>query len=167
MCARPLRLLLALLPVLALVAACANIPEFDLRVVDSALQPDSPAARLDSARGHIVHWGGMIVSSTNLQDSTRIEVLAHHLNREGRPESGAPALGRFLLTHPGYLETVDYAPGRLISAVGTLQGTREGLVGEARHTYPVIQAGQLYLWPKNAAGSEPRIRFGIGIGITR
>ena len=153
--------------VLSLLTACANTPAFDLRGVDSGLRPDLSAAEPAGTRGRSVHWGGSIVSVANLRDSTRIEVLAYPLQRDGRPDVDSAALGRFLLIHQGYLETVDYAPGRLISAVGVLQAPQEGLVGEVKYTYPVIHAGQLYLWPKTAGSSEPRIRFGIGIGISR
>ena len=159
--------LLFTLLVLSLLAACANIPAFDLRGVDSGLRPDLTGAEAGNARGRTVHWGGTIISVMNLRDSTRIEVLAYRLHRDGRPDADSAALGRFLLIHKGYLETVDYAPGRLISTVGALQEVQEGLVGEVKYTYPVVQAGQLYLWPKTAGVSEPRVRFGIGIGISR
>jgi outer membrane lipoprotein len=55
-----------------------------------------------------------------------------------------------------------------VTVVGTVSETRDGKIGEARYVYPVLTATRVHLWPKESAqSSEPRVHFGIGIGIHR
>lgn len=150
-----------------LFAGCAKDRYFNLQDVDTALTPAQAAARAEVAKGHKVQWGGVIVSSRNLQDATQLEVLAYPLDRSGRPDTGAMPLGRFLALDKGYLETVDYAPGREVTVVGPFTGVRAGKVGEAQYTYPVVSIEQLRLWPRERPQASPRVNFGIGIGVYR
>ena len=68
-----LRHLLLLLPLL--LNACATGPTFDTTRVNRSLTPGTAVAKLTSAEGKQVLWGGVIISTTNLKDSTHIEVL--------------------------------------------------------------------------------------------
>jgi len=150
-----------------LCVACATRPAFDLSGVDAALTPAKAAADIDAARGHRVEWGGVIVSARNLRDHTDLEVLAYPLDRSARPQLDAKPLGRFMLMKPGYLETVDYAPGRLLTAVGPVTAARDGTVGEAPYRFALMTAEQLRLWPAwMPRSSQPRIQFGVGIGYS-
>jgi len=101
----------------------------------------------------------------NLEQGTRLEVLSYPLDSRGRPEQDASPKGRFLLQREGYLEPVDYAPGRLITAVGAVTGVEEGKVGDAPYRYPLMQAEQLHLWPKPESyrRQTPQVHFGIGV----
>ncbi|MHB8454929.1 MAG: Slp family lipoprotein [Acidiferrobacterales bacterium] len=146
---------------------CATRPAFDLGGVDATLTPTTAAADIDAARAHQVEWGGVIISARNLRDHTEIEVLAYPLDRSARPELGKTALGRFMLTRPGYLETVDYSPGRLITAVGPVTGIHDGTVGKSPYRFAVMAATELHLWPKwTPRNNEPRITFGFGLSYS-
>lgn len=149
---------------LVLLAGCAAGPRFELAGVDTALTPREAIGDIERYRGRKVQWGGVIVSSHNLKDATQLEVLAYPLTDEGRPKTDEEARGRFLAMYPGYLETVDFAPGRLITIVGTLKGTRTGTVGEMPYTYPVVQMEQRRLWNAAEPRTNPRFHFGIGVG---
>lgn len=151
--------------VLALFSACASAPKFDLTGVDPALTPGRAATNIETVRSQRAVWGGVIVASRNLKDATQIEVLGYPLDRNNKPKQNDPPQHRFLVMHPGYLETADYAQGRLLSAVGTVAGTQEGKVGDARYVYPVLNATRLHVWPREsyARQSEPQIRFGVGV----
>lgn len=145
---------------------CATVPPLDLEGVDRALTPVQATARPGEVRGQRVLWGGVIVGARNLTDGTELEVLAYPLTGAGKPDRNADPSRRFLLAHSGYLEPVDYAPGRLVTAVGRVAGTREGKVGETPYTYPVLSADQLHLWPPEAARrTDPSVHFGVGIGV--
>lgn len=162
----PYRLDIALLSfVFALLGACASAPTLDLDGVNRDLTPARAAANIDAARGQRALWGGVIVASRNLKDATQIEVLGYPLNSSAEPKRNNPPQHRFLVMHPGYLETADYTEGRLISAVGTVTGTQDGKVGDARYVYPVLNASQLHLWPRDTQtrSSEPQIHFGVGV----
>jgi outer membrane lipoprotein len=154
------------LPVLTglLLIACATPPPLDTNGVDPALTPSKALVDIEAARNHRVHWGGVIVQSKNLKDTTQIEVLAYPLDKSGIPNTEAEPQARVLVMQAGYLETADYRQGRLVSVVGAIAGIREGAVGEAQYSYPVVNALQLHLWPKQ---TKPRtgtdVHFGIGI----
>jgi outer membrane lipoprotein len=165
----PLRLVLLFAALLLGLVACASGPKFDTSAVDKSLVPTAVAADIDAARGRTAMWGGAIINSRNYEDTSQLEVLAYPLTDVGRPQLDQPPLGRFLVQRSGYLETVDYAPGRLITAIGPVAGVRSGTVGEARYNYPVIEARQLHLWPRSdvAPRSTPQFHFGIGIGVIR
>lgn len=156
-----LRYLSALLAALLLVA-CSSAPKFNTEAVESGLTPRQAAGETTLQRGKKVLWGGMIVTSNNLEGRTAIEVLAYPLDGNHFPQTDQPPYGRFMLLHEGYLETVDYAPGRLISAVGRFEGTRSGRIGQSEYLYPLMQAEQLHLWPRNGKGNT-RFHFGIGV----
>lgn len=143
---------------LLLLSACASSPAFNTTGVDRSLTPREAASRGQSATGKSVQWGGVILSTTNLKDSTQVETLAYPLDADARPQTDSTPLGRFIFEQSGYLEPASYAEGRQITVVGTLTGTRAGQVGESDYNYPVITARQLHLWPPGQG------RDGVGVG---
>ena len=120
-----------------LLGACASSPSFDSSGVDRTLTPQGVIAGPQMAEGKQVLWGGTIIRTTNLKDSTQMEVLAYPLDKNERPLKESDPLGRFIFERAGYLEPKTYAEGRLITVVGTVSGTRTGQVGESTHDYPV------------------------------
>lgn len=153
-----------LIGVLCALAGCAK-DRTDDPSIDKSLTPARAANNIDASRGHKVRWGGVIVSSSNLQDASQLEVLSYPLDEDGRPQRDEEPLGRFIAQKSGYLETLDYAPGRLVTVTGPVQTTRTGKLGEAQYTYPVINADEMQLWQTRAPRAEPRFHFGIGVGI--
>jgi outer membrane lipoprotein len=150
-----------------MLAACASGPGISTEGVNETVTPRQATAEIQDLRGDEVLWGGTIVSSTNLENSTRLEVLAYPLDSAQLPETFANPTGRFLVAKQGYLETVDYSPGRLVTVKGTLTKTHEGQIGETEYTYPVVAADQLYLWPKEGVAEwrGPGLNLGIGVGV--
>lgn len=146
-----------------LLSGCATTPRFNLEDVDTALTPGNAVAQIETARGKKVVWGGIIVSSRNLQNSTQLEILAYPLDSNHRPLTEREPLGRFFADHNGYLETVDYAPGRELTLTGTLGSVKEGKIDESVYHYPAISTEQIHLWTKKRSDTEPRIRFGFGV----
>ena len=148
-----------------LLAACASAPKFETAGVDTALTPRQAVTLGEAAVGRRVQWGGAVVAVDNLENRTRLEVLAYPLDSRGRAQRDGAPYGRFLLVRDGYLEPVDYAPGRLVTAVGTITGIEEGQVGAAPYRYPVLEAEQLHLWPQEQEyrRSNPQVHFGIGV----
>lgn len=147
----------------ALLSACAAAPKFDLKDVNTTATPSEASAQVETLRGGKILWGGTIVNSRNLEKGTQLEVLAYPLDNRRRPLTNREPLGRFIVDHATYLETVDYAPGRLITLTGTLSGTKQGKIDETTYTYPAIAAEQLHLWSKSGEDSGPRLHFGVGV----
>jgi outer membrane lipoprotein len=149
-----------------LLSACASGPRISTEGINSTATPRLAAAEIESLRGGKVLWGGVIVNSTNLEEWTRLEVLAYPLDSSQRPRTSLEPTGRFLAIEQGYLETVDYRQGRLVTVKGNLRETQEGEIGDADYTYPIVETDQLYLWPEEqAVDSSPGVHFGIGIGV--
>lgn len=135
---------------------------------ETAVQPRQ-VSETGGFTGRPVAWGGNLIAIENLEDRTRLEVLAFPLDSDGVPDQGEPATGRFLAEYRGYLEPGDYAPGRLVTVRGTISRTREGKVGEAGYVFPVVESVEVRLWPPagSAAGSSgwwpPQLHIGIGV----
>lgn len=136
---------------------------------DRKITPREAAQNSANALNRNVAWGGTIANATNLSNTTQLEVVGYPLGSDNRPKENSTPTGRFIVVHPGYLETADYAPGRQVTVVGNITETRSGKIGEAHYTYPVISATNLYLWPKEyqQRSSEPHFSIGIGIGVIR
>ncbi len=117
-------------------------------------------------KGNKVLWGGIIIKTDVLKNSSQIEVLAYPVNENGVPMRSASAQGRFIIIQSGFLEPADYAAGRWVSVVGTVTDNIKGKVGEADYTYPAVQAQQLERWSESDdSGTKTRFHFGIGISL--
>lgn len=156
------RLCLLLLPLL--VAACAaNKPRFPTEGINAQVTPQAVTA--GKAAGQAVLWGGVIINSSNLANATQVEVLAYPLGENQRPDIDRPPSGRFLAVKPGYLETADFAPGRLITIRGEVTETTVGKIGQADYTYPVVRIEDSQLWKRESVAVDPRPRVSFGFGV--
>jgi outer membrane lipoprotein len=151
-----------LVAIMLAMQGCATTQRFDTARYDAKTRPtdvvESPEQYTDAS----LLWGGVIVNSSNTQNGTQIEVLAYPLTSAQQPDSDRTPDGRFLVIDERYLETLDYAPGRLLTVGGTMTGTRSGQIGDASYVYPVIRPDRLRLWSKNSQRSEPQFHIGIG-----
>jgi len=156
------RKFLTLIP-LSLLMSCASTPDFDTTQVNQTLTPQSVIAEPDLSHGKIALWGGTILDTKNLEDSTQIEILAYPLSTSHKPLQENKPLGRFIIQYKGYLEAATYAQGRLITVLGGIGDNQSGKVGESTYIYPVINAQQLHLWSLH--DDKNRTSFHLGIGI--
>lgn len=145
-------------------AACASGPNYNTKEVDTRLSPAQLVAAPAAHAGQRIIWGGVIINTRNQSGYTEMEVLSYPLDSVQRPDISMGEQGRFLVRHPGYLEAVDYAPGRQITVRGKFDKVLDGKVGEAAYTFPMVQSEDVYLWPRDGtAGSSPRVHFGVGV----
>jgi outer membrane lipoprotein len=152
--------------VLLMLSACASGPRFDTKQVDPTITPRSATAKLPTVSEQSVLWGGVILSTRNLENRTQIEILAYPLNNNQKPERNSDPLGRFILERYGFLEPTSYAEGRMVTAIGKVERTVNGKVGGSDYNYPVLQASNLHLWSRDDEESGwSNIHFGVGVGI--
>ncbi|MCB1755312.1 MAG: Slp family lipoprotein [Gammaproteobacteria bacterium] len=152
---------------LALLSACAaNPPVLDTDNANMDLTPLEAGKDIAAAGQSPLVWGGVVVSATNLEKQTQLEILSYPLNRYLRPDTNRTPTGRFLIRHEGYLETIDYAPGRKVTAVGSVKNLQNQKVGEASYDFPVMQDQQLHLWTEQDEIAQPRFNFGFGVVLT-
>lgn len=159
-----MRRLIILLAACLAVAACATSP-LDTSRVNSRATPTQVAESTPKQRGTRVQWGGHIVSVTNRDRSTLLEVLSYPLARDGLPNTYRKPTGRFILRRRGFLEPQDYAPGRLVTVVGTVQSLTRTSVGQTELVVPLVRAEQLKLW-EDRYNRRARPRLGLGVGIS-
>lgn len=148
---------------IAIITGCAVTPPFKLEGVNRTITPKEAATDFAKVKGQKVLWGGIIVNSTNTEQGTQFEILAYPLDSNYRPQTSQNTLGRFIAIADQYLETLDYAQGRLLSITGTLKETKAGKIGEAEYIYPVVAIDQQHLWQPESQFSEPRVHFGVGV----
>ncbi len=149
---------------LLLLSACASSPKVTSDA-ERGITPTEAVSLELSGSATPLQWGGVIVDTRNLTNSTELQVLAYPLNSSGRPDVSDSPTGRFIVQKAGYLESVDYRKGRQVTATGRLIDKRAGKVGEAAYTFPVLLADELVLWPEqNSPKATPRVNFGLGVG---
>lgn len=93
-----------------------------------------------------VRWGGTLLSMSNNDGISCLEVLARPLDATGRPERTREDLGRFLACQPGYKDPETYKTGRVITVVGYVTGTEVRKLGKDETRYAKLKAEQVYLW---------------------
>lgn len=159
-----LRFLLALaLP--AAIAACAPAPLYKATSSSVNATPQQVATAPANFRNLQVVWGGSVISVHNFADHSEIEVLAYPLDSSQRPRLKEPASGRFIAIVPGFLEPMDYPPGSLVTLRGTLDGARNGEVGQAAYTFALVHSDAMHRWtPEEMRQGHPNISIGVGVG---
>ena len=102
-------------------------------------------------KGRTVIVGGEILQTTNLRDSTRIEVLQRPLSGSEAPKLTDTTGGRFMVQCDGYLDPAVYTQQRRITVAGQVLGSYVGKVGEVDYTYPLISCEETHLFPTASA----------------
>ncbi len=86
-----------------------------------------------------VIWGGIIVSTKNFPDHTRIEVLSKELAYMDMPEAyDKYSRGRFMILAPGFYDKLIYKAGTGITVVGLIKGIENIKIGEMEYPYVLI-----------------------------
>lgn len=155
---------LGLLTVMLIAAGCRTNP-IDHKQVTLSNTPEQ-VMQADSAPVGKVMWGGVILSSVNLEEGTQIEVLSHPLDHRQHPQVNRKPTGRFVMIHPEYLETADYCNGRLITMLGSVTGIGEGKIGAAEYNFASVSAEDIYLWRNDGSDVAPAFSIGIGINLS-
>lgn len=147
-----------------LLAACASSP---LQTGADEVAPFGPAHVLsgEASVGDAVIWGGRIAAIRNLADYTELTVVSYPLDRGDRPRIHQQAGVRFVVRKAGFLEPVQYMPGRYLSVLGHIAGLESSPVGDHWLEMPVLSADQIHLWPADVSRWQSQTRFSVGVGI--
>jgi len=138
---------IALLLTLILAGCASDIP----RPIREAPAGNIPLAQAlknpEQHRGAAVRWGGAITTVENRRDETWIEIVERPLDASGQPRDSDKSAGRFLARAQGFLDPAIFAPKRLVTVAGTLDGNSSRTIGEHPYTYAVVRVDSIYLWP--------------------
>lgn len=156
---------LAAITGLLILSACASTPEFNLTGVIHNKTPKQLVDQFATLRDNNILIGGTIINSINTKSGTQLEILAYPLDSNHYPRTENTTSGRFLAVNSGFLETVNFAPGRQVSLVGKLTNIVAGKIGEADYTYPNLEISQIYLWTQDSGNPNPNTSFHIGVGV--
>ena len=96
--------------------------------------------------GSVVIWGGEVIGTTNLKDSTEILILDTPLNYHGIPESAELSQGRFIAKSPQFLDPALYKKGKRLTVAGEVIGKETRPLGQTEYTYPVVMAKEIHIW---------------------
>lgn len=149
---------------LVLLAACAQSPVAPDGMTVAAIGPAHVLAE-EGHEGSQVVWGGRIVSVRNMAGHSELTVISLPLDRGDRPRVNAEPGVRFMVIEDGFIEPMQFAPGRFVTVLGRVEGIAEHQVGEYLYDHPLIQAETLHLWPLDQTEWRTSPRFNIGVGI--
>ena len=153
----------ALAAALLAIAACATPVFKDAAPVSPP--PGEIAAAPERYHDAAVIWGGKIIAVNNLADATAVQVVAYPLDRAQRPDMRAPSLGRFVLVLPGCAVSLDYPPGRWLSARGHVIGSEIHRIDEHDVVHPLLRGDEVHVWPREFPDEHGHWTFGLGIGL--
>ena len=145
-----------------LLSACAASP-FKMEGINQSITPQQTLSNSALLNSKVI-WGGILIETRNFENTSQVELLSYPLDSGGEPIRSAQPQGRFLLKYTGFLEPAQYASGRWLSVMGTVQTSEAGKIGEADYQYPVINGEQIHLWSESSE-SDVQTRFHFGIGI--
>ena len=129
---------------LLVASGCSVISKEARKDVDRGVTVDMAQSSPDIYRGRKVLWGGVIISSENLERATVIEVLETGLNIEDRPFDGS-SRGRFLIESPKFLDTNIYKAYARITVAGAIKGIEVRKIGRMDYAYPVVTPVEISL----------------------
>jgi outer membrane lipoprotein len=148
------------------ITGCAPvISQEALKEVDQSVRFEELLENPQAYRGRTVLLGGDIIETQNLPEKTLIIVLQRPLGFQKKPAADGLSKGRFIVSAPGFLDPAIYRPHRKITVVGVVAGKEIRSLGEVEYTYPIISKRELHVWPSEDSPKEPKVHFGIGIGI--
>lgn len=138
---------LALFLAVTLAGCASDIPR-PIREAPAVSTPLTPALKNpEQHRAAAVRWGGAIASVENRRDATWIEIVQRPLGAYGEPRDTDKSEGRFLARVDGFLDPAIFAPKRLVTVAGSLDGNNTRSIGEHPYTYPLVSVEHIYLWP--------------------
>lgn len=93
--------------------------------------------------GKEIFWGGKIISCSNKENFTIIEILQFPINREGKIITVLESEGRFLIKTPDFLDCAVYTFGRFVRVKGIIKGLEEGKIENRPYKYIVIDPNKI------------------------
>lgn len=122
------------------------------RTADRTVTFEHVQADPSSLKGKIVILGGLIAQVRTVKNGTLIEIVQKELDYWGKPRRTDRTGGRFIVYQPRQLDVLVFAPGREITVAGEVTGTEEKSLSESLSMYPLINAREIKLWPREKPG---------------
>lgn len=137
-----------------LLSACASIPE----PLQGEYTTTEPQLASSLSQNQQIRWGGIIIAVNPEAASTCLEILGKPLNKQQRPLNQDGTIGRFIVCKNQFIDPEVIAEGREVTITGAIRHIEEREIGEYIYSYPIIDAGSIYLWPER----EERVYYNTG-----
>ncbi len=108
--------------------------------------------------------GGKIIKVINKSNESLALVLQSPLRRSLKPLPENKSEGRFIIRFSDFIDPLVYR-GKLITVTGVVRTPITRPLNSTTYTYPVIEAGEFYLW-KMGQNNSPPVSLGIGFGFS-
>lgn len=149
-------LLLLLSLAYACMTGCASVPS---RQFQQQVGPPIPFQELleerETHKGEMVILGGYILETVNEPHGSLLTILQAPLDFRNKPKSQDLSGGRFLLRTEKFLDPEIYTKGCKLTVGGKVSEVLPQPLGNRLYRYPVIEAEELYLWPKETRYIRP------------
>ena len=142
-------------------------PKPDPKLAGQATPEQLSQGKRGLAGGESLTWGGKVQSVRNLARVTRVEIVSYPVGEQGKPLTGEPASGRFIVEMDGFLEPNELSRGTPVTVRGEYVRVLDGKVGEAAYRRPLLMGEKLDVWPRREVAAEPDrpdVRWSIGVG---
>jgi outer membrane lipoprotein len=106
-------------------------------------------------KGERVILGGYILETVNEPGGSLLTMLQTPLNYQNKPKSQDLSEGRFLVQTEKFLDPEIFSKGRKLTVGGRVSGALPRPLGNRTYQYPVIEAEELHLWPKEVPYGTP------------
>lgn len=113
-----------------------DTPQMNLQVVQGAPQ---------LYVGQESRFGGKVVSVTNEQNKTKLEIATVPLDEGARPILGAASVGRIHAYVNGFVDPVDLR-GQLVTVVGPITGAEKGTIGQSSYNFITVDVNSYKRW---------------------
>lgn len=144
-------MLFAVLPAWLIAGGCAKSPSTaeitQAEEIDRTIAFPQLIETPDSYRGHIVMFGGEVITAKRLKTGTRIEVLQLPLGDNYEPLTDRMATqGRFFAMETKPMDPAALPPGTRVTVVGEVSGSTTLPLDEIEYVYPVLTIRQVHVW---------------------
>lgn len=106
-------------------------------------------------QGRVAILGGYILETANDLDGSLLTILQAPLDSQNRPKSPDRTEGRFLVWTRKFLDPEIYSKDRKVTVGGKVAGSRQKALDNRIYEYPVIEAQEIYLWPRKDKYARP------------
>ena len=140
------RIAVMLIAVATLTGCGSVISKSALMGVDRNATLDMVQREPERFSGANVLWGGVILSTQNLESATEIEVIETNLGYNDLPDfDSSSSRGRFIISADKYLDPKIYKEGKGVTVAGKVQGVTTRKIGKMAYTYPVVRPVEMKL----------------------
>jgi starvation-inducible outer membrane lipoprotein len=99
-------------------------------------------------KGKFVRWGGEIITVTNDDGYSLLEIKQLSLNSYGFPQLNKPSYGRFIAKSKQVFDPEEYQEGLLITFSGVISAEEKKQIRKRKEVYlPIIEVTTTKLWP--------------------